>query len=496
MTYVPGGRSFQVRDGQIGLSGALAAIPLAVGVSSAGTVSTLYYFTDPNIALDTLGYGPLTDLVMEIIREVGGCLALKLAGSVAAANSAVTPTRVGSSVGTITLSGSAFRDYRGAVQIRVSSDALGTGKFRYSLDYDAAHPERVTWSEEITIPSGGTYSPPNSGLTLTFVLGVGTPDFEAGDLHTWTSTCAHYNTTNVSDGMTALLASELLVDKAIEQVYWTGVSATASAAATLAAAIATHMGTLEDNDHFARCIMDGGSLDTTTNYLANFVAVFSDTRVVGSYGFAFVNTPAPIPGFSVAKVAGLDPFAVRACDCELSENPGRVKSGRLKNVVDISHDEEKLVAFSEAAKTITLRRNRKMRGGFYITNGYLKSPTGSDFLYWDWGRVVDRRSRIIVEGLAPWTLAKVRILTDGTGRLDPRDALSIVQPIITTLSAAMKGPTKDGLPSHVTEASTQCDTESDFASDRTVRITDRVVPTFPVEGFAIVMGLTRQLEAA
>src|SRR5687768_7602370 len=194
MTYVPGGRSFQVRDGQIGLSGALAGVPLAVGISSAGVAATLYYFTDPNTALDTLGYGPLTDTVMQVIREVGGCLALKLAGSVAAANTAVTPSRVGSSVGTIVLAGTAYRDYRGAIEILRTTSALGEGTFRYTFDYDPAHTDRITWSEEITIPSGGTYTAPNSGINWTFTLGVGTPDFEDGDLFTWTSTCAHYNT--------------------------------------------------------------------------------------------------------------------------------------------------------------------------------------------------------------------------------------------------------------------------------------------------------------
>jgi hypothetical protein len=496
MTYVPGGRSFQVRDGQLGLSGALASIPLAVGVSSSGTAATLYYFTDPNVALDTLGYGPLTDQVMGVIAEVGGCLALKLTGGVAAANSAVTTTRIGTSVGTLVLAGSAYRDYRGAVEILTSTDALGSGTFRYTFDYDATNSDRINWSEEITIPSGGTYTPPNAGINWTFTLQSGTPDFEDGDIFTWTSTCAHYTTTNLGDGITALLASSLIVDKAIEQVYFTGVHVSATAAATMAAAVATHMGTLEDNDHFARCLMDGGSVDSTANYLANFVAVFSDTRVAACYGYDYVNTPAPIPGFGLAKVSKVDATAVRACAAELSENLGRVRSGTLRNVVDISHDEEQLVSFSEAAKTITHRRNRKMRGGFYVTNGYLKSPAGSDFLYWDWGRVIDRRSRIIVEGLAPWTLAKVRVLTDGTGRLDPRDALAIAGPILTQLSAAMNGPTKDGLPSHVTSAATQIDIESDFATDRTIKVTDRVVPLFAIEGFAIVMGLTRQLEAA
>src|SRR6478736_92946 len=204
MTYVPAfTTTFQ--DGQLGIPASPVEVPLIVGISSAGTVATLYDFTNPNTALSTLGYGPLTECGLPVLEVSGRALFLKLTGTVAAVNTSVTATRFGSSVGTVTVSGSAYRDYRARVVITETTSALGSGKFKVSLD------NGNTYSEEITIPSGGTYTIPNSGLTITFNLQSGTPDFEAGDVHTFSSTCAHWNTTNLSAGITALLASPLLL---------------------------------------------------------------------------------------------------------------------------------------------------------------------------------------------------------------------------------------------------------------------------------------------
>jgi hypothetical protein len=494
----PPGMTTSVRDGQLGLSGVLDQPPLIIGTSSAGTVATLYYHTDPNDAIDELGHGPLTEFGAHAIEIAGAAFLLKVTGGVDAANSAVTATRIGSSVGTITLSGSAYRDYSGAVEITQSTDALGAGRFRYSLDYQAANPERATWSEELTIPSGGTYAMPESGLTLTFVLNAGTPDFEDGDVHTFTATCAHYNATNLSDGLTAALASALLTGRKIQQVFLTGVPATASASATLAAALATAMANLENLDHFARSMIDAGSLSATSAVLSDFVAAFSDTRVAAGYGFADKVTKDAIPGFGIARVETTHVAGLVALDAEVSENLGRVLSGSLSRfgVVNITHDEERLVSFTESNKLITLRRNRNLDGQMYVTNGYLKSPAGSDFLYWDWGRTLDRACEQIVRGLAPWTLAKLRPLTDGTGRLDPRDAQRVMGSINPLLGSAMAGPTVDGLPSHVTAQSFQTSTENDFLSTRTLKHTYRMIPLVPVEGQEIVVGLVRQLEAA
>lgn len=497
MSY-PAQFDVQIADGGLALGAEPAEVPLVVGCSSAGTVATLYDFTSASAddqstgVKATLGYGPLTETGMPVLRVAGRALFLKLTGSVAAANSAVTTTRIASSVGTLTIGGSATRDFRWWVEILESADALGSGKFRFSLD------NRNTWSDAITIPSGGTYSPANSGITWTFALQAGTPDFEDGDLFSGTSTCAHWNTTNLSAGITALLASPLLIGKKIRKVYFTGIPADATTAATNAAAIATHMATLEGLDHFARAIMDCGSLDTTSIVLANFVAAFSDTRVAPCYGRCEYSSPLPTVGFGLPYVSIMQPVAVRASEAEISENLGRVASGPLRGVktTTLSHDEGRSTAFGASDRIITLMTRRNKTGGAYITSGFLRGPVGSDFIFWDYGVIVDEMATQMVMAADNWVNSKLRALTDGTGNLHPVDALRVQLSLTGPVKSKLDRPTKDGLPSHASGWQIIVPTDFDFLTLRELRMTGRIVPTVPIEGGTIVIGLTRQLEAA
>jgi hypothetical protein len=481
-----------IRDGQLALGSTPEEVPLIVGVSQSGTVATLYHYTDGNTALDALGLGPLTEVGLPVLEAAGGALFLKLTGSVAATNSAVTATRIGSSVGTVTLSGSVYRDSRCIILITSTTAALGSGKFKFSLD------NGNTYSEEITIPSGGTYTFPGTNLTATFNLQSGTPDFEAGDRHTWTSTCAHWNTTNLSAGITALLASTLLNGRRIRKVYWTGIPADAATAATNAAAIATHMATLQARNHFARSLMDCGSIDTTSNVLANYVAAFADTRVAACYGRCEMTSPAADAGFGLPFVSILQPVAVRATQAEISENLGRQSSGPLRGVkaTTLSADEFVAQAFTRDNKITTLRTEESKSGEVFVTFGFLKSPAGSDFLAWDYGVTLDSACQALVDALSQWTLRKLRVVPDGTGFLDPRDAARVRQSCMSAVSSVLDQPTKDGADSHVSGWDVTIATQYNFISDPVIKATLRIVPSPAAEGAELVVGLVRQLEAA
>jgi hypothetical protein len=492
VTLYPPQFSATFQDGQLQLPAEPLEVPLIVGVSSAGTVATLYDFSNGNTAKNTLGYGPLTEVGLPVLEVSGRALFLKTTGSVAGTNSAVTATRFASSVGTVTISGAAYRDFRGRVLITQTTAALGSGKFKVSLD------NGNTYSEELTIPSGGTYTVPNSGITLTFNLQAGTPDFEAGDVHTFTCTCAHWNTTNISDAIAAMLVSPLLMGKKIRKVYWTGIPADSTTAATNAAAIAVHMATLQGLDHFARALMDGGSTDTTANYLTNFVAAFSDTRVSSVYGRCEFTSPLPTVGFGMGYVSGVAPAAVRATEVEISENLMRVNRGPLRGVksTTLSQDEGVNTAFTADAKTITLRTHRNKPGGAYITAGYLKSPVGSDFKYWDWGVTLDSGAQAIKTAADNWLGEKLRATTDGTGNLNAIDAARVKASIDAPLNALMNRTTVSGLPSHVSGQQTVVETNYDFLSGGDLRIIYKMVPTPAVEGGSITLGLVRQIAEA
>ena len=481
MAYPPQ-QILTVRDGGIGLVSTSDLPPLVVGVTSGGVADTLYQYSDPNRLLDEQGDGPAVEMAAPIINAVGTILLLKTTAGTAGSNGAVTPTRVGTSTGTVTVAGSPRDGYEVIVRI-TKTGTLGTGKFDYSLD------DGYTFSEILTIPAGGTYVLPNTALTITFVPGGGPTFFEIGDKHEFDSVAPHYTTANLGAAWTQLLLQ--LGTRNIEQVYFSGKNASAASAATMAAAIATHLTTLETNNYYARALMDAGN-DTTANILTSF-ASFASTRVGVCYGDVDVVGLNSFAGWGVPKRAAVNVVAERAAGADLSENLGRKESGALRGVRAISHDEGTNTQFSEADKITTLRTYRG-NAGFYVTNGYLKSPSGSDFLYYDWGRVIDRICRTTFLAQDTWLLKKLRSLKDGTGHMDPRDASRVNGFVRRALKAAVLDPTNvEGYKGHVSGLGYAVDETNDFLATREMLSAAFAVPLVPVETIRTSVGFARSV---
>lgn len=486
MTYLPG-QQFIVRDGGMGLLNNGAIFPVVVGHCSGGAANTLYLFNNQNSMRDTLGQGQTVELGLPLITGSGGVLVLKTATSTAGVAGSVTPTRIGTSTGTITVAGAPYDAYQVKVRLKATG-TVATGRFDYTLEALGASP---AFSEEITIPAGGTYSIPNTNLTLTFVPGAGAVFFENGDSHAFACTAPQYTTSDLATAFAAFLIA--LGKNDVQQVHFTGRSASGAAAATMAATVATQMGLLEARHRWARGVMDAGN-DTGANVKTAF-ATFANPRVAVVFGAADIPTLNPKAGWGTPRFTAAFAFSERVVGCDLSENPGRVASGALR-VVAILNDENISQQFLEADKINTLRTHDG-ETGFFSTNGYLKSSSGSDFLYWDWGRVVDRACRVAFETLQPWLLRKVRILTDGTGRIDPRDAVRIEKAVTSQLRAALAGPTVEGVPdmNHVTGLLFTVDLNNDVKTTRQTQYTLQLVPTIPIENQVTSVGLTGSLAA-
>lgn len=486
MSY-PASQTITVRDGGIGLSVGGTVYPLVIGASSAGTASTLYFSTNQNSLRDTLGNGKAVEQGLVQIARKGGVLVLKTATSTAGVAGAVTKTAVGTSTGTVTVAGAAYDDYQVRVRVK-GTGTVGTGRFDYSLDQLGTSP---TYSEELTIPAGGTYAITGTNLTLTFVPGAGAVFFESGDYHVFACTAPQYTTADLATAITALLAA--LGTYVIEQVYLTGRSASAAAGATMAAAVATHMSSLAGRKRWARAMMDVGN-DTSANVISSF-ASFADSRVALAFGQADVPTLNPRAGYGSPRQSAAFVLSERASSADLSENLGRQASGALR-VSAITNDEGVSQAFIESHKINTLCTHDSGAGGFYATNGYLKSASGSDFLYWDWGAVVDRACRVVYDVQQTWLLKKVRVLKDGTGRIDPRDAVRLEAAVRGALKSALLDPvTIEGFPGHVSGLEYVVDLTNNVLTTRQVLSVLRLVPLPPIESLATEIGFTGSIAA-
>lgn len=485
MVYPPG-QTLTVRDGGLNLVSTQTSLPLIIGYTSLGVANTLYVSTDPQSQKDTLGHGAAVELGLPTINQAGGALILSTATTVAAINGTLTPARFGTSTGTLAGTGAAYRDYRITITI-TTTGTVAIGKFTYSLDGG------YTTSPTITIPSGGTFSPPGSGVTWTFTPGAGAVFFQAGDVFTGTATAPFYNVTDLGAAYTAILAQ--IGSRKIDQVFFAGKPASATAGATLAAAVATFGTTLQSSHQFVRMVMDSSGTDTAANCLTNFSATFSDPRVCACFGEADVVSLDPVQGLGVPRISAAQVVAERAAGAEISENLGRALSGALRGVRAITKDEYLATAFGADDKMTTLRTDPDLGPGFYITSGYLKSASGSDFAYYDYGRTLDIGCKTIVPIQATWKNRKVRTLTDGTGAINPLDAQPMADSVRSALRSALVTPTKDGLPSQVSGQQYDINPTNNVQSTRTLQSTYAQVPNPPVETVATIVGFATKVTA-
>lgn len=397
-----------IRDPGLGVTPAAITSFIFLGTCSSGTVATVNAFSNPADVIDTFGQGPVSeDICYQLAIAGGPVYGMRLTGSVAGAAGSVTPTRTSTSTGTVAVAGAAYDAYVVKIQI-MGTGALGVALFRYTLDNGS------TYSPNITVPSGGTYVIANTNLTLTFTANAGPIIFELGDLFTFTCTAPSFGSSDLAAGITALKASNI----DIAAIVLSGKFATASAAATIAAAMDVHASALFNMYRPIRYMMDAGAEDQATTKTA-FVA-FSSARAAVAYGSCVCTSAKPIVGWGAPTCPIVRPMAGRCGASLISTDPAWVAPGALPGVTSITHDEFRNELMDQA-KFSTLRTHQGL-SGFYITNTKLMSVSGSDYVFWQHGRVMDVAVATGYTSLLPFLSASVR--TTNTGTIDPRDAVT------------------------------------------------------------------------
>jgi len=405
-----------------------------IGPSSKGTANVLQAFSQKNDITDAVGYGPAPEDAAYSMGQGGSLLFMKTSASVAGTNGSVTATLVGTATGTVTLADAPYDSYTAIIEI-MTTGTVGTGEFRYTLD------NGKTYSETLTIPAGGTYTIPNTGITATFVPGAGAIYFEAGDTHSWTSVGPSMNATDLGTAITALRA---------DQTTWPVLViccrfADASTATTFFSALSTHLDTLEGDFRFVRAIMYAGDDDEATTDTA-FDAV-SDDRIMVVYGNAPTASGLVVAGRGFPSL-GVGLAAGRAAKVKLSTALHRVASGPLPGADStlLSHDERQTESVD--SHKLTTFRTWLERGGAFVTRGRLKAAAGSDFQFWQLGRVMDEACRVTY--LAQQLFIAKGVRTTTTGAIDDRDAGRWESGVQADLEAALLQPVnEEGTKGHV-----------------------------------------------
>src|SRR5690606_35326463 len=384
-----------IRDPGLGLAPAdISGIQAKIGVCSKGTPNMVYSFGTRDALVEALGAGPLVEDAA-IALDAGGPVICVPANTTPQQPSAVTATRTSSSTGTVTVNGTSNIDVDVVIVITKTGD-LEAAEFKLSLDGGA------TFGEVTLVPTGA-YPIADTGLSITFTPGVGPIYFEEGDAFTFTARAPYMTSQDLSDALDALMAS---------QREFAFLHVIGGMSAATAAVVSSALAQAFENGRYLRAIVEafdvGEGVDKDNipvspsetvseweNRLLAMWADFADTRVMVCAGAAKVQS-----AISAAQIRRniASVVAARASAVGVSRDLGAVADGPLTRVVELYHDARVSPSLHDARFT-TMRTHVGM-SGFYITNGLLMAPTGSDFQLWQYGRVMDVACRTMVRTLA------------------------------------------------------------------------------------------------
>jgi len=441
------GQTLTINENGAGSVEPATNIPLHAGYSSLGAPNVMKTYSSIPALIAEQGQGPAVEAAAFDLANTGGPIRfMKTATSVAGALSAVTASGGGPTVSVATSpANTPFDDYQAIIAI-VTGGVLGAGKFKYSLD------NGVTYSEVQTIPAGGTYAIANTNITVTFASGT----YVANETYSFTTTAPMWNSTDLGNLFTAITADTTTV---WDYIVLSGRQATGSAAATLAAALQTQLTTLANAFRYKRGMMDGGD-EATSSILTAFASTVAN-RVLVSYRSCVLPTAKPFPGWGTPKVRLLTAFAQKAHAALPSTDLARVRSGPIPGCISIEHNEQ-LTEVMDAAKISTARTIPNLQG-FFLTNGNLKSAAGSDFKYWQHGRLMDIACAAVYLRQAFWLSAGIR--TNANGTIFEADAAAIELDVSSYLDALLTQPKNaEGKQGHVSAFQYVINRQTNFQS--------------------------------
>jgi hypothetical protein len=194
----------------------------------------------------------------------------------------------------------------------------------------------------------------------------------------------------------------------------------------------TQLETAATQYRFARGIIEV-PVDTDSNILTGYASA-AGTRVNAAAGTAYVTSV--LTGRIQPRSAGWV-VAARAAKVAPSEDLGRVASGNLGGVVSLVRDEQ-VTAGLDAAYFTTLRTIIG-RTGYFITTGRLRGGAGSDFVFWQHGRVMDVACKAARDALLTFLNESVRV-NKTTGFILEGDARGIENFVDSAVRAAVTQP--------------------------------------------------------
>jgi hypothetical protein len=176
----------------------------------------------------------------------------------------------------------------------------------------------------------------------------------------------------------------------------------------------------------------------------------------------------------VAKASSAVHMFSRAASSLISTDLARVASGALSGCRYIYFDGFQDQTL-DAAGIATLRTWPTLPG-FYVANGNLAAPVGSDFQTLQYGRIMDAACTAAYQSMLPFIGEGLRTVAV-TGAIDPRDAVSVNTAGQSGQDVALIQPKNArGTAGHVSSVSFAVDETNNLAASSTLQTNIAILP--------------------
>lgn len=455
-----------------------------IGPAASGTQNQAASFAKPKSLTDEFTAGLLPEAAAWMLQFTGKpVVTVRSAASTTAVLSAVTHSGAGTSV--VTASGTPVDDFAVVVKF-VAGGTVGTAGATYQVSLDGG----ATFGPVKALGTANTivitYLLGSTGITLALAAGT----VLAGQTESVTATAARMSNTDLVTALEALRVSSLR----FEHVHIVGgMDATMLAtldAWRLARDAEGRYYTGSGNTRLKNSGETEAAYKTAMDGLYGSAA--STGLLVGSDGF---DCTSPLSGLTQPREFALA-VVTRGMSVQRGVDAARVKDGPLSGVsIKDSrggpkyHDEALFPGLDDSRFTVA--RTFDQEAGVYVCNPNLFSASGSDYVYWQHMRTMNRACEIAKQMLTQRLSDGVRKQSDEQGnvRIIEVDAAEIDQLISSTIKSDLNG--------QVTDAGFILSRTDDLGSNGPITITGDVwiVSLAYAKKFAITAKFTRTVPA-
>ena len=490
-----GSASVTFREGQLPVAAETTDNLIVVyGYCTLGTANTLYSFqgSSPTDVVTQLGYGPLAQLVAELMATPGhGPVVAVPCAATAGVLSSVTAA--GTSPPTVTLTGNSVDEILGRVEI-LTGGARGTATFRYSLDYDSANPSAASWTGPIV--TAATYLMDNSGVTLNFATGT----YATDNVYTFTGAQPAHSDAQITAGMDAVFAAgtDFGIGYILQRPRDTTDALAVTAMATTFAAVSAKVDTLESTGYKYTLHLieaprpiasDSSGLATWRSALTGSTAqalAHKRMAIVAGYG----RIKSVVDSRVYRRPMGWR-ILQRLSVADISEKVSRVDSGPLSTILSIEHDEGTTGGLSNGSSGQRYLTVRTWSGlnGYYAAADPTFASVGSDYATVVRLRVVNRGAKVLRNALLRYV--DDTILADSTtGKILETEAQHIDEDITAQLTDALiNSKSRSGKP-HVSSVRGRVSRTDNILSTSTLTGTAAIQPAGYATAISFTIGFT------